>query len=575
MQARTLIKHLLRRHKSVVPSSLLASTTVVEGAYLIQVVNSYVLYTSVLQHNSSFLLDDDDEDTSSGDDVIIDSEAFVMRETQCQAQLINYFRQCVNMASLRDVNAVTSAASPSHSVLHQLMESGMGQIDQYNQAFLAAVAERTRRDSEKEASRAEVKGLRLPVVKERKMSSSDGEASSRPSSRPASMTSDDVTPVKKMKMDELPMTSSSKFTSAPPPMASFPNLWFQNGVRPPSFPLAAPFFPIMPTTSAQEQPMPVPSLSNTLKLASSQKPPVSTIVIAPIAPSSPTAVQSGSTQAEVTSTPPRSKRNDTCEYCGKVFKNCSNLTVHRRSHTGEKPYKCTLCSYACAQSSKLTRHMRTHCRVGKDIYRCKFCEMPFSVPSTLEKHMRKCMGVRKEGNTVTSTVKWKPRGPRRSQAAFSATEKGSFPPYNGLSATALPNARGGRLTTETAAAMMGLDLRKEQMLQASGSDPVVIDPENPSPASMLALPTPDMSMHVRPLVSSSPTDFDETSGQNSATDDDGDVTNDDEEEAGLDLSSKSPQEVSATNDTSEQTAFASALQPEVNDASSVKAEEEA
>lgn len=86
-----------------------------------------------------------------------------------------------------------------------------------------------------------------------------------------------------------------------------------------------------------------------------------------------------------------SKRNDTCEYCGKVFKNCSNLTVHRRSHTGEKPYKCELCSYACAQSSKLTRHMKTHGRVGKDVYRCRFCEMPFSVPSTLEKHMRKCV----------------------------------------------------------------------------------------------------------------------------------------------------------------------------------------
>ncbi len=86
-----------------------------------------------------------------------------------------------------------------------------------------------------------------------------------------------------------------------------------------------------------------------------------------------------------------SKRNDTCEYCGKVFKNCSNLTVHRRSHTGEKPYKCELCSYACAQSSKLTRHMKTHGRLGKDVYRCRFCEMPFSVPSTLEKHMRKCV----------------------------------------------------------------------------------------------------------------------------------------------------------------------------------------
>ncbi|XP_047469716.1 B-cell lymphoma/leukemia 11A-like [Penaeus chinensis] len=87
----------------------------------------------------------------------------------------------------------------------------------------------------------------------------------------------------------------------------------------------------------------------------------------------------------------KEKRNDTCEFCGKVFKNCSNLTVHRRSHTGEKPYKCDLCSYACAQSSKLTRHMKTHGRIGKDVYRCRFCDMPFSVASTLEKHMRKCV----------------------------------------------------------------------------------------------------------------------------------------------------------------------------------------
>jgi len=85
-------------------------------------------------------------------------------------------------------------------------------------------------------------------------------------------------------------------------------------------------------------------------------------------------------------------RNDTCEFCGKVFKNCSNLTVHRRSHTGEKPYRCELCPYSCAQSSKLTRHMRTHGRMGKDIMKCRLCEMPFSIPSTLEKHMRKCTG---------------------------------------------------------------------------------------------------------------------------------------------------------------------------------------
>uniref|UniRef100_A0A1A7Y1Z1 C2H2-type domain-containing protein n=2 Tax=Iconisemion striatum TaxID=60296 RepID=A0A1A7Y1Z1_9TELE len=83
------------------------------------------------------------------------------------------------------------------------------------------------------------------------------------------------------------------------------------------------------------------------------------------------------------------RRSDTCEFCGKVFKNCSNLTVHRRSHTGERPYKCELCNYACAQSSKLTRHMKTHGQVGKDVYKCDICQMPFSVYSTLEKHMKK------------------------------------------------------------------------------------------------------------------------------------------------------------------------------------------
>ena len=97
----------------------------------------------------------------------------------------------------------------------------------------------------------------------------------------------------------------------------------------------------------------------------------------------------------------RNGRNDTCEFCGKVFKNCSNLTVHRRSHTGEKPYKCELCPYSCAQSSKLTRHMKTHGRTGKDSLKCTYCDMPFSVASTLEKHLRKCVvrngGVAKAG----------------------------------------------------------------------------------------------------------------------------------------------------------------------------------
>lgn len=110
----------------------------------------------------------------------------------------------------------------------------------------------------------------------------------------------------------------------------------------------------------------------------------------------------GETGGAVASVP--RMRNDTCEYCGKVFKNCSNLTVHRRSHTGEKPYRCKLCSYACAQSSKLTRHLKTHNRSGMDVYNCQYCHTPFSVLSTLEKHMRQCLKGRHDGGSRTTPV---------------------------------------------------------------------------------------------------------------------------------------------------------------------------
>ncbi|CAD6195371.1 unnamed protein product [Caenorhabditis auriculariae] len=113
-------------------------------------------------------------------------------------------------------------------------------------------------------------------------------------------------------------------------------------------------------------------------------------------------------------------RKERCHYCNKVFTNRSNLIVHLRSHTGEKPYKCQLCPYACAQSSKLTRHMRTHGQQGKETYHCYICRMPFSVHSTLEKHMRKCV-VNNSGGQRDGSPPSEPRTAPTASALADAT----------------------------------------------------------------------------------------------------------------------------------------------------------
>ena len=79
-----------------------------------------------------------------------------------------------------------------------------------------------------------------------------------------------------------------------------------------------------------------------------------------------------------------------CDYegCSAAFTHSCTLMTHKRLHSGEKPYKCDYegCSAAFAQSNGLVTHKRTHS--GEHPYKCDYegCSSAFSTGTGLTRH---------------------------------------------------------------------------------------------------------------------------------------------------------------------------------------------
>uniref|UniRef100_A0A3Q0SRN7 IKAROS family zinc finger 4 n=1 Tax=Amphilophus citrinellus TaxID=61819 RepID=A0A3Q0SRN7_AMPCI len=82
-----------------------------------------------------------------------------------------------------------------------------------------------------------------------------------------------------------------------------------------------------------------------------------------------------------------------CNQCGASFTQKGNLLRHIKLHSGEKPFKCPICNYACRRRDALAGHLRTHAvsspTVGKP-FKCSYCSRSYKQQSTLEEHLERC-----------------------------------------------------------------------------------------------------------------------------------------------------------------------------------------